>query len=157
MKDGANKEDLPSRADTKKRFNAEMFKEWKKQLRNMISDVLKGYNSPVKGRTYGVFLKEQINKDDMVSNEGEIKTLDWENAVKTADTVAAELKELSDKKVVAWRLSTTTDTAWTETLSSVFDKMDDCSQAFDEVRSLVEVVREIKLGMKSSTQTQKRH
>lgn len=145
-----------SRTDGQKTFNLQSFTEWKKHMKARIQHTMRGYNSVVRGRTVGQFIRESLERDDDLAQDPEVTALGWEESVKSCDALLVEVREMHDRRVTAWRLASVTADAWQDNLAKCWDKLEEADKAFEDARSLSDVIKELKVGMKASASTAKR-
>ena len=138
-----------------KKMNLTQFLAFKKQLKMELTACIKKCSSPVKGRTYVQLLADMVARDKL-ANDPEVEQLQVETVIKNLKEAYDRVKDWCDKKVTVWRLQVVKEPSWQQTVECLFSDKEKYEEALEECKQVVDVLKEVKLGLRKATLQQKR-
>jgi hypothetical protein len=131
------------------------FVQYKKELKAEVARLVLLFNSAQKGKTLCQLLKEKL-EDDELANDEQIQALESEDVMKRAKSKFDGLKHLKEKIIPLWRHQAVKKDNWKDIVKNIHQNMDEWEEVVDELKQLVQVVGDVRIGMKKETQKAKK-
>lgn len=142
--------------DARKKMNLPQFLHFKKSLKGDLQLALKGFQSPMKGRTYAQYLTEMVGRDKNLEADPEIQQLDVPAQAGKVVKLHQELRDVTDKTVTLWRYSMCREAGFVDVVKGILAKRDEFRESIEELKQLAEIVQEVKLGLRRQTSAKRR-
>lgn len=164
---GASKEEVEEEGTTgnehysvtldmcRKPLNLPQFLSFKKSLKETLAHAIKGFQSPIKGRTFSQQLKDLVERDAALKHDPEIVKMEIGSLAQRADKSHAEVRDWMAKRITLLRVSVCRDNSWQGLVESILKVKDELIEISEEIKQVAEIVRDMKTGMKRQ-QTQAR-
>lgn len=137
-------------------MNLPRFLTFKKDLNTFLLEGVKSYNAAMKGKTLGNQLSEMVAKDTILAGDPEVQALQIEAQVAKADALCKQVKEFAERTVTLWRFQVTKQETWRKTVADIVEKCDELAESIEEINQTLQVVKEVKLGLKRVASAKKR-
>lgn len=137
-------------------MNLPQFLAFKKALKHELSAALRLYNSPVKGKTLPQYLGDLVGKDSALSTDPEVSNLEIAKTTARAAELQRDLKDAAEKTVTLWRYQACREPNFAEIVGKVLEKKEQFAELIEEMKQLIEVVQDVKLGLRRQSNAKRR-